>query len=143
MEIITLMTYAIDLAITVRGVKGGNYWDRVVMACKGMVVIPFAVIFSELGVEPRWVVVILSLLRLLDWTPISRIGSRLLQRYIRFLNLLRILTVILLYIIISHIIACLWIEMAKLEDDSEKSWIRRIPVPRPQGTRAADSMSVS
>ena len=33
--------------------------------------------------------------------------------------------------------------MAKLEDDREKSWIRRIPVPRPAGTRTADSEDIS
>jgi hypothetical protein len=46
------------------------------------------------------------------------------------------------YLLLAHFIACMWIEMSKLEDDDTKSWKMRIPVPQ-NPTRTDDSIDLS
>ena len=44
---------------------------------------------------------------------------------------------------IAHLVACMWIEVTKIEGDDQKSWLRRAPVPQPTGTRTDDSIDLS
>jgi hypothetical protein len=57
--------------------------------------------------------------------------------------MLRIIKTMFLYLILAHFIACMWIEVSKIEDNREKSWLRRAPVVLPTGTRNEDSIDLS
>jgi hypothetical protein len=59
------------------------------------------------------------------------------------INLIRIFQVLFFYLVIAHLIACMWVEVSHIEDNEYKSWLRRLPVPRPTGTRQPGDISLS
>lgn len=102
---------------------------------------PFALIYSLSDEQdPRIPIVITSLLRISDIAPIMVFYRFIAERFARKINIIRISQVLNLYLLLAHFVACMWIEMARIEDDETKSWIRRAPVPRDSGTRDDDSM---
>ena len=47
----------------------------------------------------------------------------------------RVIEVITLYYLITHVITCIWISIGKYVPDVRETWIRRIPVPQKNGMR--------
>ena len=86
---------------------------------------------------------ITSLLRITDLAPIMTFYRVLGEKHAKKINIIRIAHVFNIYLLMAHFVACMWIEMARIEDDETKSWIRRAPVPRPDGTRTEESMNLS
>jgi len=81
-----------------------------------LITFPFALLFSfEPGSRP--LVVILSLIRIIHPLPFTRFFSYLTKEYLSLQNLLRIQEVLFYYLILAHFMACMWIEMSKIEDD--------------------------
>jgi hypothetical protein len=60
-------------------------------------------------------------------------------------NLVRIVEALTYYLLLAHFIACMWIELTRIEGDDrlEKSWLRRAPSPRKMGTRGPDDIDLS
>ena len=38
-----------------------------------------------------------------------------------------------IYLLFNHFVACMWIEVGKVEPDTSRNWMRRIPVPQGDG----------
>jgi hypothetical protein len=110
-----------------------------------LVVVPFAFIgsLSDKQDRVREFVVVFSLIRISDLMPIQELYMYITKKYTNKVNVIRILHVLNIYLVLAHFIACMWIEVAKIEDDDERSWIRRAPVPRPSGTREDSAMEIS
>jgi hypothetical protein len=109
-----------------------------------LIAFPFAWLFSLLSNQNRAVVVVLSLIRIINPRPFLIIFRRMVKKYLNFQNWLRIFEVVFLYLILAHFIACMWIEVAKINDHSDhESWMRRTPVPQPHGTRTDESIDLS
>jgi hypothetical protein len=91
MEVLTLLVYTIDIYNCWKEVKRASVLRHVTLVQKAAVLFPFALIFSEVKVrDPRTVVVIFSLLRILDLTPMLRVAQQFLKRYMKFLDFQRI-----------------------------------------------------
>lgn len=105
-----------------------------------VVAFPFAFIFSFGSTSaPGGVIKVLSYLRLLNLRIFFVYSSRYKKRRITWLHVIRLFEALIAYMIMSHIVACLFIAMSTIESDQDRSWLRRIPAPQPTGVRTADS----
>ena len=94
-------------------------------------VLPFGVIFQSLEVnEPLLLIALIKLLRISKLSPLYRSMQYLKSKAV---NIFRIVEVVLVYYICCHIVNCIWIMVGKWAADLNNSWIRRIPVPLPDG----------
>lgn len=110
----------------------------------GVAAMPFALVFDLCQIrEPRFVVVIFSLLRLVDCRPLFVFFKYLKKRRMSWLNMIRIVEAVFIYYSIAHLCACMFVETAKIEDDDDLSWFRRLPVLQVSGVRTASSDSIS
>jgi hypothetical protein len=67
--------------------------------------------------EPRALIVMCSLLRLNVPGPLLKIFNYLSNKKMTWNDVLRIMQVLFIYLLLCHFIACMWIEMSKIEDD--------------------------
>jgi hypothetical protein len=88
----------------------------------------------------RSVSTILCLIRLTELRPLVYIFAHATNRKLPYVHLIRIVKTVLYYLLLSHFIACMWIEMAKVEDNSHNSWLRKVPVPQ---SPARDDTSIT
>jgi hypothetical protein len=67
-------------------------------------------------------------MRLIVPRPLIKVFRTLSNKKLTWNDVLRIMQVLFIYLLLAHFIACMWIEIAKVEDDEKRSWLRRIPV---------------
>jgi hypothetical protein len=131
MEVITILVFLLRF---VQGSYRYNHETKptpllYIVRCT-LAAFPFALIFSTTDtLDPRSLIVIVSLLRLNLPKPLVQLFRYLSNKKMTWNDALRILQVLFIYLLLAHSIACMWIEISKVEDDKQKSWMRRIPVP--------------
>ena len=94
---------------------------------------PFAMVFSLSGIDqPYLIIYYLKWTRLLKIWPLQRL-SNLCKKY--YLKITRIVEMLLIYYIFTHLIAWSLICIAYEVPDIRTTWLKRLPVPQPTGVR--------
>lgn len=96
-------------------------------------IIPFSLIFDQNQMyEPLLLVIPLCTLRLVKYLSVINMFDKLRSENYQSW---RIIECILNYLIINHVLSCIWIAMGLHVDDVRETWVRRLPTPQPYGIR--------
>ena len=95
-----------------------------------IITLPMPLIFEYSGVEARrnsLILIIIQLIRLGNLSIIYSIFQPLKRRNVALANILAILYS---YLLLAHVIACLFITVGRFESDYNKMWFRKLPSPQ-------------
>lgn len=91
--------------------------------------IPFALIFSIREYNPYWIVIVVVFNRICNPFPIIKILNFYKKNFMKYLMPLRLFEILICFMIGSHIIACLFLEVGFFENDRSMTWMKLLPVP--------------
>ncbi|KAL4436165.1 hypothetical protein ABPG74_018149 [Tetrahymena malaccensis] len=96
-----------------------------------LLIIPFCMIFDLLqidGIRTRYELIIVQLIRVFPFCRIFNILSKLKKKNI---YLCRVIETLIMYVLLCHVLGCIFILLGKIEQDFNASWLIKVPAPQP------------
>ncbi|EAS07210.2 cyclic nucleotide-binding domain protein (macronuclear) [Tetrahymena thermophila SB210] len=109
-----------------------------------LLLVPFSVIFDLIQIEElnsSFEITFLKLIRIIPYFRIFNIFSKLKKKNI---YLYKVIETLILYILLCHVLGCIFILLGKIESDFNSSWMIKVPAPQknfPKNIRAQLNIS--